>query len=305
MPSILNESECVHIRNGIWNFFERISKTWTIPIRRNNPTSWKEYAKLQPLHGMLMQNYHVGHAQVSWDVRQNERIIDIFSKIWECTNEELIVSFDGLGFGIPPEITNCGWQHRAKSSSFHTDQSFTTPDFNCVQSWVTAEDVCDGDATLAFYSGSHMYHKEFADTFSVKDKKDCKKDWYRLNEEELQFYRDRGCEPKRIRCPKGSMVLWDSRTIHCGGQPIYERTSPKFRYIIYLCYLPRNKCSDKNMKKRIDAFKNMKSMSHNAVSARPFGDQPARDYGKIRPEITKIEPPILNEIGLQLIGATV
>ena len=45
---------------------------------------------------MLIQYHSVGHAQVSWDVRQNPKIVDIFAHFWKCEPEELLVSFDGL-----------------------------------------------------------------------------------------------------------------------------------------------------------------------------------------------------------------
>ena len=54
-----------------------------------------------------------------------------------------------------PEETNRGW-HR--STWYHTDQSYLRPDFECVQDWVTAYDVDEGDATLAFMEKSNIYH---------------------------------------------------------------------------------------------------------------------------------------------------
>jgi len=93
---------------------------------------------------------------------------------------------------------------------FHTDQSYTRSQFGCVQSWITGYDVNEGDATLAILETSNKYHKEFAEQFGITDKKD----WYQLNEFEEQFYLDRKCKMKKIECPEGSLVLWDSRTIH-------------------------------------------------------------------------------------------
>jgi len=36
------------------------------------------------------------------------KIVKIFAEIWGCTPEELLVSFDGFSFGLPPEETKKG-----------------------------------------------------------------------------------------------------------------------------------------------------------------------------------------------------
>lgn len=301
IPSLLDEDEKENIRSGVWDFCEKLTSLWETPMDRNNPTTWKGFYNLQPLHGMLMQNYHVGQAQVSWDVRQNPKIIDIFSQIYQCS--DLMVSMDGLSFSIPPENTNRGWQHKMRNSLFHTDQSYTRPDFDCIQSWVTANDVEDGDATLAFYRGSHKFHREFSEEFIDKCKEvKSKKDWFHHSEEQLEFYRKRGCIEQRIRCPSGSLVLWDSRTLHCGAGPLHGRANAKFRFVIYVCYLPKTKCSEKEMEKRKQAFMAMKTMSHNPSRASIFGDQPARTYGNERPIVAMIERPKLSDVGKKLLG---
>jgi ectoine hydroxylase-related dioxygenase (phytanoyl-CoA dioxygenase family) len=48
----------------------------------------------------------------------------------------------------------------------------------------------------------------------------AKNDWYKLNKEEEKFFLEKGCKIKKIMCPKGSLVLWDSRTIHCGVEAL-------------------------------------------------------------------------------------
>ena len=40
IPNVLDETECDSMVNQIWEFFETISKTWTIPIDRKNKDSW-------------------------------------------------------------------------------------------------------------------------------------------------------------------------------------------------------------------------------------------------------------------------
>ena len=110
--------------------------------------------KLFPKHSFLQQHFGVGHSQVVWDIRQNEKIAQLFADFWNVKKEELLVSFDGFSMGVPHEVTNRGY-YRGRTW-YHTDQSFTRNDFECVQSWVTGHDVNEGDATLIF-EGSRNY----------------------------------------------------------------------------------------------------------------------------------------------------
>lgn len=295
IPNVLNENECTSLVNGIWNYFEHITQEWEIPIKKDNPNSWKEFYKLYPTHAMLIQHWDVGHTQVSWDVRQNEKIVDIFSHFWNCDKNELLVSFDGLSFNLPPEITKRGWNKN--NTWYHTDQSFTVDEFKCIQSWVTGIDVNDGDATLSFMEGSNKYHKEFRKNFNITDKSN----WYKLTKEQEQFYLSKNCLYKNIKCPKGSLVLWDSRTIHCGVEALRNREKPNLRAIIYLCYMPRELSTQKLLEKKQKAFQELRTTSHWANKPALFPKNP-RTYGNELPTITKINQPNLTDLGKKLAG---
>jgi hypothetical protein len=295
IPNVLEEKECDNMVNGIWEYFEHISQDWEIPILRDEEETWREFYKLYPLHSMLIQYWNIGHTQISWDIRQNTKIIDIFAYFWKCNPDELLVSFDGLSFNIPPEITNRGWNRN--NTWYHTDQSYTDSNFKCIQSWITGLDVNDGDATLSFLEGSNKYHNDFANEYKITDKDD----WYKLSKEEEQFYINKGCEYKNIKCPKGSLVFWDSRTIHCGVEASKTRSIANFRAIIYLCYMPRKLCSKALLKKKQKAFNELRTTNHYPCNPKLFPKMP-RTYGNEIPIITQIDKPILNELGKKLAG---
>lgn len=295
VPDVLDDEECDNMISGMWDYFEHITQNWDNPINRNNDKTWKEFYKLFPLHSMLIQYWNIGHSQVAWDMRQNKKIVNIFAKIWNCRRRDLVVSFDGMSFNPPPETTKRGWNRN--NLWYHTDQSYTRNKFECVQSWITANDVNEGDATLAFLEGSNKYHKTCAKKFKIQNKSD----WYKLNETELEFYTNKGCEHKRIKCPKGSLVLWDSRTIHCGTEALQERDMPNFRTVIYLCYMPRELCDEKNIAKKQKAFNELRTTSHYPCKIKMFPKNP-RTYGSPLPEITPIDHPIVNKLGRKLAG---
>ena len=301
VSGLLNEKECNHMKSGMLDFLETITMDWEKPIDRNDKSSYTQIYNLFPKHSMLLQNNSVGHSQVAWDIRQNLKIVNVFAKFWNVKATELLTSFDGFSYHFPPEIMKRGYYRG--NTWFHTDQSYMRPDFECMQSWVTANDVEDGDATLAFYEGSNKYHADFATEFGGNDIKSTlgSGDWFKLNKEQENFYSERGCVPKCIKCPKGSLVCWDSRTIHCGVESKRNRKNSKERAVIYTCYTPRSLATEAALKKKRKAFDEMRTTSHWPHKPKLFPLKP-RTYGKEIVPTNSIEPPKVNSLGLKLAG---
>lgn len=296
IPDILSQNECDEMLSGFWHFLEHITANFDVPIKREQKETWKNFKKLYPAHSMLLQHFGIGHAQFMWNLRQNRKVLNVFSTIWNTLPKNLITSFDGASFHFPPEVTKSGYFRG--NSWLHTDQSYTRPLFECIQSWVTALDVNEGDATLTFLEGSHKFHKEFSKEFKITDKGD----WNKIKDsEQLNFYLDRGCIQKYISCPKGSMVLWDSRTIHCGQESLKERKSPNFRCIGYICMTPRDRATPKMIQKRIKAFEELRSTNHYPYKTKLFAKVP-RTYGGEIPNVKPITAPVINDIGRRLVG---
>ena len=296
IPNVLNEDECSEMNEGMWNTLEHLTTNWDKPIKKDNPDSWREMRNLYPTHSMLIQNWSVGHAQYVWNIRQNPKVIEIFAKLWKCKNEDLLVSFDAVAYHMPPETTKLGFYRG--NDWYHSDQSFLDNKFKCVQGWITGYDINEGDATLSILESSNDYHADFQEKFEINNKDN----WYKLNENELKFYIDeKVCNPMRIKCPKGSLVLWDSRTIHCGSESLKTRLIPNFRNVSYVCYEPRSHCDNKIIQKKIKAFEEMRMTSHWPCNAKLFPKMP-QTYGAPVLEINKLPVPILSELGKKLVG---
>lgn len=246
---------------------------------------------------MLLQQWGIGHCQMLWDLRQKRKIIDVFCSIYNVKPKELLVSFDGASFHFPPEVTGCGYRRQIESGWLHCDQSFQRNKFECVQSWITANDVEKGDATLIFMQGSHKYHKHFKEHFNITEKQD----WYKLTKEHISWYKEQGCEVICIRCPKGSLVLWDSRTIHSGTESIKDRENPKIRCVGYLCYMPREQVTAAMLKKKRKAFEELRTTNHWPCKPKLFPKIP-RTYGAPISKVVDIEKPIVDKLGLILAG---
>ena len=297
VPNVLTDEERLAMISGTWDFFEHLTQADERPIKRNNPESWNEISSLCPINDMLFHHWNAGHAQCSWDVRQNPKIVSIFAELWECDPYELLVSFDGIGFLLPPEVTGNGW-HTPDSSWFHLDQSLTRPYFDGVQAMVTAYDVKENDAAFAFYEGSHNYNNEFIDKFGILSGND----WVPFNAEQVKFFADR-CIEKRIICPAKSLIIWDSRTVHCGLRPLRDRKESNTRCITYLSYSKKDRISDIDLKKKKLALRDMFTSNHYAHKPNYFATLP-QGHSHIDDYVTPIHPPILTKLGRSLAGFT-
>ena len=294
IPSLLNADECAHMAEGMWEYLEHITKKFDVPIDRNDGSTYRSFSQLFPLHSMLIQRWGVGQAQFMWDLRTNPKIVEVFQRIWDT--DDLLVSFDGASFHLPPEVTGKGYLESVKNQWLHTDQSFTRNGFECIQSWMTAFPVNVGDATLTFLEGSHKLHGECGKHFNITDTSD----WHKLNDTEMKFYTSKGCVQKSISCPAGSLVLWDSRTIHSGQESMKSRSETNIRFVSYLCYMPRELATPSVLRKRRDAVTNLRTTNHWAVYPKLFPVQP-QTYGKPLPDVMPIIPPVINDLGQYLI----
>ena len=295
IPNVLSVPECSKSIDEMWDYFEYITSKMENPLQRNEQKTWNTFYNLFPLHSMLIQYWGVGHAQFAWNLRKNKKILDIYAQFWGVEAEELLVSFDGCSFHLPPEITKRGYNRG--NTWYHSDQSYTRNEFECIQSFITLNEINEGDATLSVMEKSNLYHKEFADVYDIKDKKD----WHKLSKTEEDFYKIKGCNIYNVTCPKGSLVVWDSRTIHCGIESMRNREKPNIRAICYLCYCPRNKITEKWLEKKKKAFTNLRTTSHWPHKASLFPKYP-RTYGKALPNVPELNPPEMDSISLKLAG---
>lgn len=294
IEGVLSKPKCTQLYEGMWDFLEHITQKWETPITRS--CGWQGFSNLFPKHSMLIQQWGIGHAQAIWEVRQNGRVIEPFAKIWNCRSCDLLVSFDGASIHLPSEVTGKGWFRKAW---YHTDQSYQRNSFECIQGWVTALPVEETDATLAFLESSHRLHGDFAEAHPKWKK--SRDDWCKLEDSEVEWYKEQGCTEQRISCPAGSLVLWDSRTIHCGVEPIRKRPRGIQRCVAYVCYTPRRLITPALLRKKVKAFHELRTTNHWPHRPKLFPKIP-RTYGAEVPEMVNVPVPKLNPLGEMLAG---
>ena len=101
---------------------------------------------------------------------------------------------------------------------------------------------------------------------------------------------------KRVTCPKGSLVLWDSRIIHCGVESVRGREKQNFRAVCYVSYGPRAHASAKDLVKKRKAFEDLRMTTHWAAKPKLFGKNP-RTYGGVVPDVPEPKKPKLTPLG--------
>lgn len=131
---------------------------------------------------------------------------------------------------------------------------------------------------------SHKLHKSFQENFKITESSD----WCLLNEEQKKFYSDRLGKDSDIcvKAPAGSLVLWDSRTIHQGMEPQKERQKDNIRCVPYVCMTPAKLASQVQIKKRIKYFEERRTCNHVPHKVKVFAKVP-RTYGQHLVQVDK------------------
>lgn len=251
VPEVVNYDTCDAIFNGMIRDFEKMTSNLPIPFIFEDVSSWETLEQFEPLHNMLYQHWGLGQSQYIWDnIRSNPNVIDCFSNIWGT--DRLITSFDAIALHLPGEFLGKNYFH--KNDWYHFDQSPLRYGFECVQGLVNAFDSKEGDATLTVLTRSHLYFEQycrdkvedFINTKGSEDintlKKEFGENWLKIKD--IDHFKTKGCEELRIICPRGSLVLWDSRTLHQGSQPLKTRPEPNFRAVVYICMVPAHRRSE-------------------------------------------------------------
>jgi len=295
IPNVIKSDELEVIKDNMFDTLTHMTRNTKKPITRKNISSWKEIFAMKPLHGMLIQHFGIGHAQFVWDIRQDPRIVEIFAKLWGCDANDLLTSFDGVSISLPPETTGKGWHEK---DWYHSDQRFSNNNLHTIQGLVGCYDVNEGDATLTILEGSNKFHHSFAENFG---KSGDNTDWYLLKNHEIEYYENLGCHKTFIKATAGSLVLWDSRTIHAGCGPSKTRAEPNIRLVIYVCQKPKMYAKKEDINKKIVAFEKKQLTNHDPCRVKLFNKLPM--WMSAAKNI--IEPPldpVLTPLGRKLAG---
>lgn len=300
IPGVLSPEECDRMFNGMWDCFEHLSSEWDIPILRTDQSTWKEFRHFKPNNSMMYQGWGISHAQHLWDIRSNPHVVNIWADLLQTKPEDLFVSYDGISWLVPHEPIDL--QVPEFTPWFHLDQTVLKTEADGYQGLITGLDVRPGDATFVYYPDSHKLVGELTDRFGVR----TESDWYPLTPEENDFYRSKCGEPIQLTCSAGSLVIWDSRLVHCNKVPDQIRSEPNYRCVQYLSYAPKP-LDLQTIKEKVKGFYAMRTSNHYAGRASFFPDIPyvykSQGY-RLEELVTPLSHPLLNNLGQSLAGLT-
>lgn len=215
-----------------------------------DPSTWKLDRLPVQTDRNTYEHYGVVHERFMWEARQEPGVIDAFAKIWG-TNE-LIASFDSLNVTLPNF-------KKARAPWPHIDQAPRKRGLHCVQGIINLSHAGEEDGSLVVIPGSHRYVEEFFDTKTKPEDWEWRDNRY-FNDEDMEFFRARGLAPKKVLAEPGDLILWDSRTIHWGGEPTEK--SETVRTVIYAAYAPRGLASMEVLEAKVRVFDAFGATTH-------------------------------------------
>ena len=328
IPQVLSSAEAEALYQRVWHEF--IEKAWP-NCRMDDRSNWKEAFPMHNRMGIFAGP--AGQTQVMWDLRQDPRIVDVFAQVWN-TND-LIVSMDGLSFMCPPEIREGyvePWPHvdqailRRQDNVAHSNnppigfvsESLLKTQPYTVQGQFLFEDSCDGDGGFYCIPKSHLRFAEFAPQLEILSEQTTSMNGMRRNarnqflEEFFSKNTDKSGNPycmKHITASRGSLILWDSRTLHWNQHANKDRpykAIPKVRMVGYLCYVPKARLTnDKGKALRKEAFEKGVATGHNPVfpELKYTKDHIQEEFKKHLEDSSYTQPTItLTPLGRSLLG---
>lgn len=273
---LLSQSECDVYVDRMWTWIEGLGTG----VLRDDPATWGTQWPGH-LHG-IFKCYGAGQAPFMWSLRTDPRVLSLFSYLWRTPAEQLLCSFDGCSIMRPQAYWPCKWELEGRlhvDISEHHDterrrklSNLCRAGIPCIQGLVTMADMDETTGTFACIPGSHL---------RFRNPSDPPTDWYRLRADDLASMPD----PVRLRVPAGSLVLWDSRTAHCGAKPMPHELAlePKpeagdrLRYVAYVSYMPRTYATTAEMQRRREAFERGQTTGHWAYPVTPNPPRIRRD----------------------------
>ena len=187
-------------------------------------------------------NFSLTHSTFSNYLRNHPNIKKVFADIWNTT--DLISSLDC------PII----WKTIPLIENIHVDQNpHYKKGFYCVQGMIHLTDTTLGGLQIVPNTNTDDVQKHLCKTYPHI--KQTKEDWLELYSDD-PFYSN----AIQIPCKAGTMILWDSRTLH--GAYINNSKDLVARISFPICMLPANKLSEKFLLNREKIIKENKTLNH-------------------------------------------
>lgn len=194
-----------------------------------------------------------------------------------------------------------------------SESSLKTQPFT-IQGQFLFEDSFEGDGGFYCIPKSHLRFDEFAPELQrIAEMQGTSKERHQVRDHYVEDFFELGATAsnhpycrKQITAPRGSLILWDSRTVHWNQHADRERSpalTAKVRMVGYVSYVPKARLTDDARAMRKEAFEKGFSTGHNPAhpQLKPTRvwqglDKYIEDPGYTQPEIH------LTPLGESLLG---
>lgn len=194
------------------NYIRRIRGQLTRAIGQEDMNA---FLKRTAVNGVV---HGLDNLRVLWEIRTNPKIRAIFQELYE--NKSLFLYVDR--FNYRPH------GHDPFQEQWHIDEDPVRPQSN-YQAFISLTGSTEKDDCIGIMEKNHLYMEEYLSHFATSPF--CK--------EQYDWFIQKGCEARRVACPPGSLVLWDSRCYHTPLNSL--RTTPKTRLVVYVRYFPTDR----------------------------------------------------------------
>lgn len=220
---------------------------------RGEPDTWQCWRS--PESGLLA---HLSQSAGAWAVRGLPGVRAAFERAWATS--DLIVSMDAV-IAWRPWRLNESW--RPRTEGLHLDQNpFSKPGLDCIQGMMPLIDVTAATGGLEVIPRSHNDEAKAAyrERYPYMERRG---DWCILDSTDPMQ-----SQGLLLEARAGSLILWDSRTVH--GGVVGTGEAPKgdtgevdlARLTVTVAMTPRMLASEDVLKLRVQGFKARESFNH-------------------------------------------
>ncbi len=227
VPSLISQERVDEYKSMMWDTLESMSGQYDdFQFKReyDNYSTYKADHIPMHKHGIL-ECYKINHCQAAREARKDERILKFFVALYG--NTQLVCSLDRITFKFP------GRPYRSQGDWPHIDQNPRKLGRRCIQAYLNITGTTnEKEPGIRFYDKSHEAFEKFGKPHRGK----FDGDWFKLDDEmKHTIPREYNLKLVKPLNPPGSLVLWDSRTIH---SPDDGTDFKNGRCVFYMSYLP-------------------------------------------------------------------
>jgi len=202
----INTDEAAVYTQRVWSWIKTINPA----ISETDPSTWAKETSWPNQRDGVFQSYGIGQSELMWRIRCEPGVLAAFQAVWQT--KDLLCSFDGMG--MFPAAPNSPFVRDEVILWPHRDEGLHVKERRSVQGLVSLVDNRSAsDGGFVVYPGTHLID------FSVDYPDGIGKDTYKIPGDDPRMYHGRCPEGILVRVPAGTLIIWDSRTIHCNIPP--------------------------------------------------------------------------------------